>query len=233
MSDIAILVLALTRPSTSTAFSSAMPRSKTQSWNISRNVSSPSPLAHGASRWDTEAASVATATPELAQDTTAWVFRSGEDMSWSTCTCRGQKRAAGRGGGGRGVVSGGGTVLQEIPHCEPKENLTQEGAPWRSGFSPLLPLAGNQPSMTRVVDSKRPREDLLPQASECPWCSGGFMMQPKQPRRPFRSASPSHRLCLCRCHRRRLSVLGGWARRCAALPCEGAEEHEMPRPGPD
>jgi len=96
---IAILVLALKRPSASTASTSTIPCSKTQSRGItSSKAPSPSTHSHRASRCDTKetSASVATATPELAQGTAACIFRSGEDTLGLTCTCRGQKKVAGR-----------------------------------------------------------------------------------------------------------------------------------------
>ena len=100
MSHIAILVLVLKRPSTLTASSSAIPHSQTLSRSISSKVS-PQTLAHRASRCDTKetSASVATATPELAQGTTACIFRSGEDMSGSTCIAKAKREQLGVGGG--------------------------------------------------------------------------------------------------------------------------------------
>jgi len=112
-----------------------------RSWGISSKVSSPSALAHRASRWDTEAASVTTATPELGQGSAVCSFWSGEDMSGSTCTCRGQKRAAGRLRWGVGVVSG---AWGKMSHAgdwfrlvKPKENKTRPSRAMAPRFEPF------------------------------------------------------------------------------------------------
>jgi len=46
---------------------------------------------------------VATATPELAQGTTACIFRSGEDMSGSTCIAKAKREQLGVCGGWGGA----------------------------------------------------------------------------------------------------------------------------------